>query len=115
MPAPAHTLDACARARAPSTRSYQTGGPQRYTGRDMKTSHPHPGISPQEWAKFVEIAADTLAEAKVPAGASKELLEIIHRSRRRAAKPSTYGRDAHGRRPARGAHTARRRPPCPAP
>ena len=32
---------------------HMTGGPQRYTGRDMATSHKHLNISATEWARFM--------------------------------------------------------------
>ena len=63
---------------------YQTGGPQRYTGRDMRASHLHLGISQDEWDVFIAVAAETLTEAKVPAAAARGLLDILRRCRRHA-------------------------------
>ena len=39
--------------------SYQCGGPQVYTGRDMATSHKHLNISEEEWAAFMATLAST--------------------------------------------------------
>jgi hemoglobin len=54
-----------------------TGGPVKYTGRDMKTSHKDMGITE---AEFTAIAADlkaTLDKLKVPAKEQEELFAII--------------------------------------
>ena len=56
---------------------YQTGGPQKYTGRPMDEAHMHLAISPAEWRQFMKIAVDTFEVHKVPAAARRELLEII--------------------------------------
>ena len=58
-----------------------TGGPQKYTGRDMKTLHKGMGISDQE---FDALAADLVASLdkfKVPAKEKGELLKIVGSTR----------------------------------
>ena len=77
---------------------YQTGGPQRYTGRPIDDAHMHLAITPLEWDQFIQIAEQTLVAAKVPAGASRDLLDILRRCARRAPTEkhtaSTRGRPA---------------------
>ena len=46
--------------------SYQCGGPQVYTGRDMATSHKHLNISEEEWAAFVDGLHDVCSELGLP-------------------------------------------------
>ena len=56
----------------------------RYTGRPMDDAHMHLAITPLEWDQFIQIAEQTLVAAKVPAGASRDLLDILRRCARRA-------------------------------
>jgi hemoglobin len=54
-----------------------TGGPTKYTGRDMKTAHWHLHITNQEWDAFAKDFKDTLDHFKVPAKAQTALFEIV--------------------------------------
>jgi hemoglobin len=56
---------------------WATGGPQRYTGRSMADSHRDLGITPQEWAAFVDDFQQTLLKFKVPAAELAELVAIV--------------------------------------
>ena len=53
-----------------------TGGPCKYTGRDMKTVHTGLGISEAHWNTAVKYLVATLDEFKVPAKEKEELLAI---------------------------------------
>ena len=55
-----------------------TGGPCKYTGRDMKTSHAHLNISEMEWKAMLVDFNKTLARFKVPEGEQRELVEIVN-------------------------------------
>jgi hemoglobin len=54
-----------------------TGGPDAYTGRDMRTSHAGLRISEQEWAWSVEHLTAALDVFKVPAAEKAELLAAV--------------------------------------
>ena len=56
---------------------YQTGGPQKYTGRAMDEAHKHLAITPLEWRVFADIAVSTFEKASVPVAARRMLLEIL--------------------------------------
>src|SRR5204863_8855255 len=61
------------------------GGPARYTGRDMKTSHDGLSISESDWAIFVQHTTATLNDpgvgerekAEFPAGGARLKPEIV--------------------------------------
>jgi hemoglobin len=53
-----------------------TGGPCKYTGRDMKTVHTGLGITQADWDLSVKYLVATLDEFKVPAKEKDELLAI---------------------------------------
>ncbi|MCI0415344.1 group 1 truncated hemoglobin [bacterium] len=53
-----------------------TGGPCKYTGRDMKTSHTGLGITSADWDLAVKYLVATLDEFKVPQKEKDELLAI---------------------------------------
>ena len=55
-----------------------TGGPCKYTGRDMKTSHAHLNISETEWKAMLVDFSKTLARFKVPEGEQRELVDIVN-------------------------------------
>jgi hemoglobin len=55
-----------------------TGGPCKYTGRDMKTSHAHLNISEMEWKAMLVDFNKTLARFKVPEGEQRELVDIVN-------------------------------------
>lgn len=60
---------------------WATGGPQRYTGRSMKDSHAHLGITQSEWEAFLDDLRQTLDKFKVPAAEQAELLAIVESTR----------------------------------
>jgi hemoglobin len=59
-----------------------TGGGCTYTGRDMKSSHAHLGISTAEWNAMVADFVATLDQFKVPEREQKELLAIVESTRK---------------------------------
>jgi hemoglobin len=54
-----------------------TGGPCRYTGRDMKTAHRGMGVSGADFGALVEDLVKTLDKFKVPDKEKQELLGIL--------------------------------------
>ena len=56
---------------------WDTGGPQKYTGRAMKDSHDHLKITESEWASFCNDFHDTMAKFNVPEAESQELFAIV--------------------------------------
>ena len=50
-----------------------TGGPCKYTGRDMKTSHAGLGITKEDWERSNMRFGETLAKFNVPEKEQKEL------------------------------------------
>lgn len=57
--------------------SATTGGPLKYTGRDMKGSHAGMKITEDEFNALAGVLVDTLKKYKVPEAEQKELLDII--------------------------------------
>ncbi len=56
---------------------YATGGPCRYTGLDMRTSHKNMGTTAGEFTALVEDLIKTLDKFKVPAAEKNELLSAL--------------------------------------
>jgi hemoglobin len=54
-----------------------TGGPCKYTGRDMKTSHTGMKITEAEWNATVEDLVKTLDKYKVPKREKNDLLALL--------------------------------------
>ncbi len=54
-----------------------TGGPCKYVGRDMKTSHAHLNITEKEWDAMVADFRATLNSFKVPPAEQEELVAIV--------------------------------------
>lgn len=54
-----------------------TGGPCKYTGRDMKTAHAGRGVTETEWQAFAENLTRTFDRFNVPARERGELLGLI--------------------------------------
>lgn len=54
-----------------------TGGPCKYSGRDMKTAHKDANVTETEWLAFAENLNKTFDRFSVPARERKELLELI--------------------------------------
>jgi hemoglobin len=55
-----------------------TGGPCKYTGRDMKASHAHLNISEKEWQEMLADFRRTLDKFSVPAAEQGELVTIVN-------------------------------------
>jgi len=54
-----------------------TGGPCKYTGRDMRTAHTGLNISEADWNKSVEYLVETLDKFKVPEKEKSQVLGAI--------------------------------------
>ena len=54
-----------------------TGGPCKYVGRSMKTSHLHLNVTDKEWQAMLADFKATLDAFKVPAGEQQELFAIV--------------------------------------
>jgi hemoglobin len=55
-----------------------TGGPCKYVGRDMRSSHAHLNISEKQWHAMLADFNTTLDKFKVPAAEKKELIAIVN-------------------------------------
>lgn len=60
---------------------WATGGPQKYTGKTMKESHEHLGISESEWQSFFGDFQTTLDKFQVPAVEQRELFAIVNNTK----------------------------------
>jgi hemoglobin len=58
-----------------------TGGPCKYAGKDMKSSHAHLNISEKEWAVMAGEFKKSLDKFKVPAAEQGELFEIVGKTK----------------------------------
>jgi hemoglobin len=54
-----------------------TGGPCKYTGRDMKSSHVKLNITEKEWDEMAKVFKAVLDKYKVPAKEQQELITIV--------------------------------------
>jgi len=54
-----------------------TGGPCKYTGRDMETAHTGLNITEEDWTISVKALTDTLNKFKVPASEQGEVINAI--------------------------------------
>jgi hemoglobin len=54
-----------------------TGGPCKYVGRDMKSSHAHLNITEAQWDAMMADFRKTLDAFKVPSGEQNELITIV--------------------------------------
>src|ERR1700704_6174434 len=61
---------------------WAAGGPQKYTGKDMESSHRHLRITPGEWEAFMDDVAQTLDKFAVPAAERAEVVAIVESTRR---------------------------------
>ena len=61
---------------------WAAGGPQKYTGRDMETSHRNLRITAGEWDAFIDDLAQTLDRFEVPAAERAEVVAIVDSTRR---------------------------------
>ncbi len=60
---------------------WAAGGPQKYTGKDMKSSHRHLRNRPGEWDAFMDDVAQTLDKFAVPPGERAEVVAIAESTR----------------------------------
>jgi hemoglobin len=58
-----------------------TGGPCKYTGKDMKSSHAHLNISEKEWGVMATEFKKSLDKFKVPPVEQKELFDIVGKTK----------------------------------
>jgi len=56
---------------------HATGGPCKYSGRDIKTAHAGIGISKNDWSRFVTVFSATMNKFKVPEPEQKELAALL--------------------------------------
>lgn len=55
-----------------------SGGPCKYTGLDMKSSHKDFGLTDKEWQALLADFKATLGKFSVPAAEQKELIDIVN-------------------------------------
>jgi hemoglobin len=60
---------------------WAAGGPQKYTGKDMESSHRHLRIRPGEWDAFMDDVAQTLDKFAVPPAERAEVVAIVESTR----------------------------------
>ncbi len=58
-----------------------SGGPCKYTGKDMKSAHVHLNISEKEWDVMAGEFKKSLDKFRVPAAEQDELFEIVGKTR----------------------------------
>ena len=58
-----------------------TGGPCKYTGKEMKESHAHLNITKNEWGGMAGEFQKSLDKFKVPAAEQTELFEIVGKTK----------------------------------
>jgi hemoglobin len=56
---------------------HAAGGPQRYTGRDMKTAHANLQILEGEWQAFLDLLKQSLDKFRVPLREQGEIFAIV--------------------------------------
>lgn len=56
---------------------HAAGGPQRYTGRDMKSAHADLRISENEWQSFLDLLKQSLDKFRVPLREQGEIFAIV--------------------------------------
>jgi len=64
-----------------------TGGPCKYVGRDMKTTHANLNISEKEWRAMLAEFGKTLAKFKVPMAEQRELIDIVNSTKAQIVVP----------------------------
>src|SRR5216110_1354275 len=60
---------------------WAAGGPQKYTGKDMASSHRQLRISPREWDAFMDDLAQTLDKYAVPPTECTEVVAFVESTR----------------------------------
>src|SRR5437879_10882404 len=61
---------------------WAAGGPQKYAGKDMESSHRHLRITPCEWGAFMDDVAQTVDKFAVPVVERAEVVAIVESTRR---------------------------------
>lgn len=61
---------------------WATGGPQKYTGKNMHDSHAHLDITASEWEVFLQDFRDTLNHFAVPPAEQAELFAIVESTKK---------------------------------
>src|SRR5262249_53170198 len=61
---------------------WAAGGPQKYTGKDMESSHQHLRITPGEWEAFMGDVAQHLDKSEAAAAERANAVPICKRPRR---------------------------------
>jgi hemoglobin len=56
---------------------WATGGPQQYTGKNMRESHEHLNITADEWQVFLNDLQSSLNRFQVPPAEQSELFAIV--------------------------------------
>jgi len=67
---------------------WATGGPQRYTGRNMRDSHAHLAITEDEWQVFLGDFRTTLDKFSVPTKEQAELVAIVESTKQDIVLPT---------------------------
>lgn len=58
-----------------------SGGPCKYAGKDMRSSHAHLNISEKEWGVMAAEFKKSLDKFKVPAAEQQELFDIVDKTK----------------------------------
>ena len=61
---------------------WATGGPQKYTGKNMRDSHEHLDITEAEWQAFMKDLRDCFAKFNIPAQEQSELIAIVESTKK---------------------------------
>ncbi len=67
---------------------WASGGPQKYSGRNMYDSHAHLGITEDEWQVFLGDFRDCLNQFGVPAAEQAELFAIVESTKKDIVLPA---------------------------
>lgn len=59
-----------------------TGGPCKYTGKDMKSSHSHLNITEAEWSAMAADFKASLDKFQVPAAEQQELFDVVGKTKK---------------------------------
>ena len=60
---------------------WAAGGPQKYSGKDMASSHRHLRITPGEWDAFMDDVTQTLDKFEVPPIERAQVVAIVESTR----------------------------------
>ena len=65
------------------------GGPQRYTGRNMRDSHAHLQITEGQWQSFLDLLKQSLDKFQVPLPEQGEIFAIVESTRADIVLPNS--------------------------